>query len=375
MTTAENIQRPDAGIPGSDCLSCSSCQAFLTCPRLYYWQYEIGWRPDRTAAPLRMGSAVHLGIDLLARGTTIQNTMDCIAETYGQEIEQAYARSSAEAAALELERETVACLVAGYAAAWGDSQLRITESERTFDVPIVNPATGAASRTFRQVGKRDRLAVLPDGRLSLLETKTVGVDIAPDSDYWRLLAINHQVTAYILAARAEGHDVSAVIYDVIRKPTIRPTDVALTDEQGLKIVLDAAGNRVLTAQGKVRQTGDSEKGYTLQTRPMTPAEWAEKLSADIAERPGYYYQRREIGRLDADIEEYRQELWQIAVRIRESRNAGHWFRNSGACKRYSRLCDYYPLCSGQVDISNGVPAGFRQAVNVHEELEPENGEG
>ena len=54
-------------LAGANILTHSSEQAFMACPRLYYYSYELCWRPARTKKPLRLGSAVHEGIDLLAK--------------------------------------------------------------------------------------------------------------------------------------------------------------------------------------------------------------------------------------------------------------------------------------------------------------------
>lgn len=357
-------------IPGTDVLTNSSEQCFMTCPRKYYWSYECGWRPERTKKPLRLGSALHEGLDMLARGHAVYEVLAAIDDIYDDHITGAAAWSDIEAGRydLTLERVTVECLVAGYAKAWEQSAIEILESERVFDLPIVNPATGASSRTFRQAGKRDRVGRLPDGRLALLESKTSSEPIEPGSDYRTVLAINQQVSKYILAAREEGIDVQTCLYDMVRKPSIKPTPVPVLDEHKLKVVHNPDGSRAYTKQHKPRQTADVAAGQVLETRPMTPKQWGAKLTTDIASRPAYYYQRFEVPRLDSDLEEYRHELWWIADSIRQCRNSGHWFRNTSSCRKYNSLCPYYPLCAGQADITAGVPAGFRQAEVAHEEL-------
>src|SRR5690606_37385107 len=102
--------------------------------------------------------------------------------------------------------------------------------------------------------------------------------------------------------------VSAVLYNVARKPTIKPTAIPETDSMGVNIVLDANGERVKTQRGGWRTTSDNAKGYTLQTRPMGPTEWGDKLSDDIYKRHDYYFARVEAARLDSDLADYQQEL-------------------------------------------------------------------
>ena len=357
-------------IPGRDVLTNSSEQCFMTCPRMYYWSYELGWRPGRKSTPLRLGSALHKGIDYLAKGEAVPAVLDAIEGIYADHIIGAAEWPDPVAGKydLSIESATVQCLVAGYAQAWSDSPIEIIESEAEFNLPVVNPETGACSRTFRQAGKRDRIGRLPHGRLALMETKTSGENIEPGSDFRTVLAINQQVSKYILAAREEGIDLSTCLYDVVRKPTVKPTPVPVLDDKKLKIVRNPDGSRAYTKQHKERQTADATAGQYLVTNPMTPSQWRTKLSDDIASRPAYYYQRFEVPRLDSDLEEYRHELWWIADSIRQCRNSGHWFRNTSSCRKYNRLCRYYPLCAGEVDTTAGVPAGFRQAGYAHEEL-------
>ena len=359
-----------ADLSGKDTLTHSSEQAFMACHRLYYWAYEMGWRPTKDKAPLRIGSAGHAGIDILAKNYLRHEAMDAVAAMYNDHIAAAanWPDSQQGIHDLEIECVTVQCLVMGYADAWVNAPIDIIESETPFDLPIINPETGAASRTFRQAGKRDRIGKLHDGRLALMETKFVSDDLGADSDYWRILGINQQISKYILAARAQGIDVQTTIQDVIRKPTISPCDQPERDEHGLVIVRDSTGERARKKGGEFYLTANAEKGLTVKKYPMTPDQWRQKLSADIAARPEYYYARREIARLDDDLAEYQAEMWFIADSIRQARNSGRWFRNSGSCKRFNSLCPYYGLCAHEIDTTNGVPAGFQQVANVHPEL-------
>lgn len=344
----------------TDIITNSSMSVFKACRQKYYWAYEVGLRPDRDRAPLRIGSMIHKGLDLLAKNQSLQSVLD--------EIEQSYAQAvDLNEITMRYELVTVQELIRGYYYAWKDSSLRIIESEQIFELPIINPS-GNKMTGLRQAGKRDRIGCLPDGRLALLETKTTSEDIGPDSEYRRILAIDQQLSMYIAAAREDGIDLQTAVYDCIRKPTIRPCDVPLTDSNGEKIVLDESGNRVYKSNGQPRLSGDKNKGYTLQVRSMTPDEWREKLATDIAYRPEYYYQRFEVPRLESDIEQFRIELWMIAKDILDCRRMGRWYRNTNTCRNYSSLCPYYPLCAGEITIDNGVPAGFRQAETIHEEL-------
>ena len=358
-------------LPGSDIITHSSFSTFQACRRRYFYAYEQGWRPQRTPAAMLLGQAVHRGLHSLAEGAALDEALPLIEHVYEEEILKAVDWPDADSAVykLELASVTAQCLAAGYAEAWGNSRLEIIGSEQPFNLPLINPATGRSSRLFRQAGKRDRLVRLPDGRTARAETKTCGQDIGPNSDYRRVLALNQQLSMYMNADRAEGIDVETTLYDVIRRPTIQPTKVDLQDEDGCPIVLDKeSGERVLKANGEPRKTGDTKKGYVVQRRRMSPDEWANKLGHDIQKRPEYYYDRFEVSRLEDDLETFRQELWQIAKDMNDCRRAGYWYRRTASCRDYNHLCSHYAICAGEVDISDGCPAGFRQAEYAHEEL-------
>jgi hypothetical protein len=309
-----------------------------------------------------MGVAYHDGLDLLRTTNELNAALVAVRGRYEHCPEQF------NLCEWEIERETVVALVNGYHWRWGES-LQTIASEMQFQIRLRNPQTNSPSTIFDLAGKLDGIARLEDRRLAELESKTVSEDIAWDSDYWTRLQLDSQPTIYIIGARELGYDVATVLWDATRKPTIKPTAVAVCDDLGAKIVLDANGERVRTERGQWRQTGDSAKGYALQQRDMTAEEWSKKLTADIGERPDYYYQRREIPRLDDEIEECRQELWEIQQTIRAAENQGKWFKtvSFSTCPN----CPYFGLCSSKYDPADPLPAGLIKTDNLHPELQEE----
>lgn len=349
---------------GTNLVTNSGGACFKSCRKKFYWSYEMGWRSAIEKDVLRIGSMVHEGLDMMAKGVKIETVIDAIANLYDEKIidlpeEYEYKVS--------IECQTVLCLIQGYHVAWGNSKVKILESEASFNLPIINPA-GNPMTKLRQAGKRDRIGLLPDGRVALMETKTCSEDIGPGSDYRNILAINQQISMYVNAALAEGKHIETTLYDCIRKPDIRPCNVPVLDDDDFKIVLDENNERVYNANEKPRQTASTKDGYSIKVRLMTPQEWAEKLSTHITDNMERYYQRFEVPRMADDLAEFNVELWQIAKDILECRNLGRWYRNTSNCKMWNSLCPYYVLCAGERDLSNGVPAGFRQVETVHEEL-------
>lgn len=336
-----------------------------TCLRKHYYQYELGIRRDRDSQPLRMGSVFHEGLDALAQGRSLDDAAAIVYYHYATE--PTWIQSDEDRFDWQVECETVVRLVCGYAWRWSNDGLDVVATEQAFDLPLINPDTGRPSTHWRIGGKIDKIIRLADGRLAVMEHKTTSDDLGPDSDYWRRLRLDQQISLYMLAARQLGYDVQTVVYDVCRKPQIGPLSVPLLDEHGAKIVLDANGQRVYKKDGSPRQSGDAANGFVLQSRRQTAAEFGERLNGDIASRPDWYFARMEIPRLDADIEEFRVELWQIQTQLRESQRRGCWFRNTGACISPYR-CEYLDVCSQSIDPASEVPQGFIRVDNVHPEL-------
>lgn len=337
-------------------LTHSRISAFKECRRKHWYLYEQAIRPIADAKALRMGSAYHDGLEALANGRPIDDACEIVRQRY----------QTVEFDDVLYEQETVLRLLCGYLWRWQDSWPEHIAAEQEFELPLINPETGKATPLFSLAGKIDGIVKLEDGRLAVMEHKLLSEDLSSDSALWRRLRIDHQISLYVLAARRLGYPVDTVLYNVARKPTIEPTAVPVLDSLGVKIVLDRSGERVKTEKGLWRQTGDSAKGYTLQTRPMTVDEWGEKLAADIAVRPEFYYARIEVPRLDQDLQEFEYELWDIQQSLRDAQRNGRHYRT--CTKNTCAWCPLFEPCSASIDVTQTVPDGFVRLENPHQEL-------
>jgi len=238
--------------------------------------------------------------------------------------------------------------------------------ESEFSFPLLNPDTEAPSRTFAEGGKMDGLlAHKRSGARLILEHKTTSSGIEPESDYWLRLAMDTQVSKYILAAARLGDGTRSALYDVVRKPAQRPLAIALTDEGGAKIVLDQNGQRVRTKDGKKwRETGDTASGYVLQSREETPEEYHTRILAELESDAGKYFAQREIPRLDSDLLEYMQDSWAASQQILYFRRAKLWPRNPAACTEFGG-CEFFSLCAGRASV-DGIT--YRRKEHAHAEL-------
>lgn len=259
-------------------------------------------------------------------------------------------------------------LVIGYSARWYDEPLEYLVVEEEFDGPLVNPDTGAESRTFRLGGKID--AIVRDrrnDRVLIVEHKTSSEDLDAGSVFWRRTRMNQQISTYLVGARALGFEPWGILYDVLAKPLLRQSQVPLVDADGLKIVHDATGARVRTKDGKKwRETASSADGYILQTRPETLDEYRSRVTEAIAEDPMRYYVRGDVLRLEAEEREASFDAWQTAANVREGRNANRYPRNPDACVRYGSPCGFFAVCTGESSLED--PTRYQRVDNPHSEL-------
>lgn len=341
--------------PDAHLLTHSSEQAWKTCPRKFYLQYRAGIRPSHDSDALRLGSAFHLGLEQLKAGKHEDEAASAIVMAYADHDCPPWL----EPEDFDVERETAVALVRGYARRWGaDAIVKYVAVELSFDVAIVNPETGYETPTFRSAGKVDGIAELPDGRLALIEHKTTSESLEAGSDYWSRLLMDGQISRYVLAARALGFDVQTTVYDVTRKPAIRPKQITKADRA------------LATSRGHYHGVQLTE---TCPERE-TPRLYGARLLADLTERPDFYFARNEIPRMESDLEEFRWEQWTMQRAIRQAeldartRGLAAWPRNTGACLSPYR-CQFFDVCRGlRGDPAERVPDGYRRAERLHGEL-------
>jgi hypothetical protein len=337
-------------MPTPQLLTHSRLQSFRTCPRKHFYEYELAMRPAGRAKTLRMGSAFHEALDQLAKGATADDVYAFVADVYRDTPDGVPEEDHAAEGAM------VAALVIGYEWRWREQPLAIVASEDQFTFPIRNPETGKPTPLFEAGGKYDKIVRLDDGRLALMEHKTTSDSLEPNSDYWRRLRLDTQITGYMDGARANGYPVETVIYDVVRKPAYKPRRITKAEAAQIVTTGEWFGWRMPEGDNPIPER---------ETPPMFMA----RVLAEITAAPERFFQRVEIPRNDADREEYRHELWQQQQAIRQAQLTGRWFRNTGACLKPYK-CPYFSLCSDNYRHEPGAsaPPGFEYLENPHAEL-------
>ena len=184
-----------------------------------------------------------------------------------------------------------------------------------------------------------------DSRLMITERKSSGDDISPGSTYWEKLKIDSQCSNYFAGARSLGYDAVGILYDVARKPRI---------------------DRLLaTPQDKQKYTKDGRLYAAQRATDETLDKYRERLIADIANRPSFYFVRAEVVRLESEEVAAAKDAWLTAQFIHVARRLNSWPRNTDACERFRKLCQFWPVCTGSASIEDSTRYTF---VGAHREL-------
>jgi hypothetical protein len=136
--------RPEPGTPGyvtHDLLTQSSLRTYRACPRRYFHRYETRTRPlAPKAETLRLGTSVHRALETwwISHG----------------DVESAVSKLDIDDPFLHAKESA---MVRGYHARWEGEPIGLIAAEKEWEMPLVNPETGAASRTFVLAGKCDAI--------------------------------------------------------------------------------------------------------------------------------------------------------------------------------------------------------------------------
>lgn len=244
----------------------------------------------------------------------------------------------------EFSSHAVAALMAGYRERWGDDPWRAVAVEQEFCLPIINPAAAklSASRTFSYAGKIDLIVenTSEPGRYWLCDHKTTSEDIEdPAGEFWRRMHLATQASHYQLACLQAGVRLEGCVWDVIRKPSIRPRRITKAER-------DEIGN-LGTYQG-LRLPEGLSVDQALASESEPPALYGLRVLASVLADPAKHYARRLVPRSDRELVEYAGDLWNTATLVRRSHSDG-WFPRTGAthaCFQYKRSCEYLDICCG-----------------------------
>lgn len=311
----------------AELLTESRAQVARRCLREEHLRYVVGLVVAMTEEALRFGTLWHHGQEGWwgADGAPLMAAID-----------EMHVHATPETDAYELARAEA--MMEGYHARWGEERYEVLGVELEFRAPLINPETGARSRTFDRAGKVDVIVRDAEGREFIVEHKSAGEDIGPGSAFWARLRMGGQAAGYIRGAEALGYRPEGVIYDVARKPDLRPLKATPVEQR--KFTKEKRDKNGIVVEPSRLYAGQRDTDETVD-------EYRDRLRAAIAEAPDRYYQRGLVVRLEAQLAEADAEMWQLGQTLRECHRLKLAPRNTDACQRYGRTCSYFPICSGE----------------------------
>ena len=155
------------------------------------------------------------------------------------------------------------------------------------------------------------------------------------------------MSLYLAGARSLGVEPAAVLYDVARKPKLRP------------LLATPMASRKFTKGTKK----EPPRLYAGQREAdESPEEYSERVREELAARPEAYLARGEVVRLEAEERAAGADLSSLARILRSSCAP----RNPAGCWAFGRWCDFHAVCCGEASLDD--TTRFRKLDDVHPEL-------
>jgi len=94
----------------------------------------------------------------------------------------------------------------------------------------------------------------------------------------------------------------------------------------------------------------------------TPEMFGVRLLSDIATRPDFYFQQREVSRTDEQLEQFEIELMKMVQLIRAVESKDLWYHNTRACEMPFH-CDFKDICYSGMELNEeDCPEGYKKYV-------------
>lgn len=314
-------------------LTQSKFRAFRGCPRYFYHRHELKLVPRIERDGRRRGTIFGSAIFAVEQAEG-DGTLDKLAElgqtrrqaiyaVIGNRCDEFYAEfspsSQEEHDELQVERVKVEQMVRAYIGRYGIDQRR----EVVFDMPLINPQTGHASRTFRRAGKIDGMVVVGENKAKIIEDKFVGQIQKAMIDR---LVLDQQIAEYVDALAQRGWR-GEVEYRHTLYPGINPKGP------------------------KEYKTKADYPGESLD-------EFAERLEGDARDRPDHYFNVQTLQFDHSHLEVHRAGRWRTAKDIMRARRdlpllgVDQAFpQHEWRCNQFGQ-CEYSPLCTQQDGAEN-----------------------
>jgi hypothetical protein len=201
-----------------------------------------------------------------------------------------------------------------------------------------------------QVAGRIDALVKYDGKHYILERKTTSSNF--DSDIWNYYRSGPQTSIYTLLLATQSTDAAGIIYDVARKPALRPSKLSKKDVGSLFRTLVYCG---------VKFDVDAIRNHIETEGTETPPMFGARVYQTIVEEPDKYFARQTFPLIASDVDKIVDELTAIGYAVDGMKERNAFYRNYHACKSRGN-CPFIPICFSQENTQlvqvGGIPKGF-----------------
>jgi radical SAM protein with 4Fe4S-binding SPASM domain len=340
-------------------LTHSEIQCFQRCPREHHYRYRLRRRPKTEVHELRFGKVFDESLQAWWEAGPLHGREAMLAKL------EAFTKAN-DKILNPFDVEKVRALLFVYDVRWGNEPYEIIRVQPTFRMPILNPQTGRKSKKFELGGKLDVLVRdVRTGEVVIIETKTTKSSIENTSMYWHTITVvDPQVSTYFSGARAIlkilgiKDEPRKCVYDVIRKPQLRPLKATPVESREYlkRDPTKLKANQRLTDES-FDEYADRVMEDLLGQVPQIGPGFDGKLAWETLQK---HLARKEIVRLEHEEYDHAMNVWQIAKIIGDFEDA----KIAPQHKSYQcRRCPYLPVCGGTARIED-----YQFSEERHEEL-------
>jgi len=182
---------------------------FRNCRKAAQWRYELHLVPIEKDRNLFFGALIHECLEAWHRDRAIAPVLEHIDRSCPNRAQDAEQRRSWHYAT---------AMMKAYAARYATEEFEVLALEKKFEGEIVNPESGAASRSFTLSGRVDGV-VRVGAEHFIIEHKTASV---LDASYLERLWTDFQITLYAFyVEQALGIRINGVLDNILVKPRLQ----------------------------------------------------------------------------------------------------------------------------------------------------------
>ena len=288
------MPKPKKRLPAEFALSNSERQSFTTCRRMWHFSYERRLSPLTVPTPFLVGNAVHKGLALFYGGEdfeaaeVVNDIFDPVRKGEGNRF-----LSAEQLGDLEKQAAMSTGMIQAYCATRRDDlkkwKVLMVEKDCKFRV-------GSRWDMYFTID-----VVVEQGKKQwIVEHKTAA---SVDAGYIGRLALDDQISTYMVGAESLGFKPKGVIYNVLLKPRIR------------------------------------------QKKKESYQEYLGRIHTLYEESPEEYNHREIVLRSKTELEVFEDELRRFTEEMARIKEGGFYAKNTGACiTRFGSSCQFMPLC-------------------------------